>query len=114
MRVRGRLASAPVPYEKKHPILLPSKHNVTDLIIKQYHESLGHMGQECVSSSLREAFWVVKGRSAVRRVLRRCIVCQRSNTHPGEQFIANLPEERLTLTSHHSRLVEFIISGRLK
>ena len=71
MRVRGRLASAPVPYEKKHPILLPSKHNVTDLIIKQYHESLGHMGQECVLSSLR-------------------------NTRPGEQFMANLPEERLT------------------
>ena len=96
LRVRGRLASAPVPYEKKHPIILPYKHHVTDLIIKQYHESLGHMGQECVLSSLRETFWVVKGRSAVRRVLRRCIDCQRRNTHPGEQFMANLPEERLT------------------
>ena len=96
LRVRGRLAHAPVPYEKKHPIILPYKHHVTDLIIKQYHESLGHMGQECVLSSLRETFWVVKGRSAVRRVLRRCIDCQRRNTRPGEQFMVNLPEERLT------------------
>ena len=55
LRVCGRLASAPVPYEKKHPIILPYKHHVTDLIIKQYHESLGHIGQECVLSSLREA-----------------------------------------------------------
>ena len=68
---------------------------VTDLIIRQYHESLGHMGQECALSSLRETFWVVKGRSAVRQVLRRCIDCQRRNTRPGEQFMANLPEERL-------------------
>ena len=51
LRVGGRLANAPVPYEKKHPIILPYKHHVTDLIIKQYHESLGHMGQECVLSS---------------------------------------------------------------
>ena len=92
----GRLASAPVPYEKKHPIILPYKHHVTDLIIKQYHESLGQMGQECVLSSLRETFWVVKGRSTVRPVLRRCIDCQRRNTHPGERFMASLPEERLT------------------
>lgn len=48
LRVGGRLARAPVPCEKKHPIIFPYKHHVTDLIIKQYHESLGHMGQECV------------------------------------------------------------------
>ena len=53
------------------------------------------MGQECALSSLRETFWVVKGRSAVRQVLRRCIDCQRRNTRPEEQFMANLPEERL-------------------
>ena len=32
-------------YERKHPIVTPYKHRVTDLIIQQYHESLGHMGQ---------------------------------------------------------------------
>ena len=39
LRLGGRLASAPVPYERKRPIILPYKHHVTDLIIKQYHES---------------------------------------------------------------------------
>ena len=77
LRVGGRLANAPVGYEKRHPVIIPYKHHVTDLIIKQCHESLGHMGQESVLSSLRETFWIVKGRSVVRRVIGRCMNCQR-------------------------------------
>ena len=60
MRVGGRLVNAPIGDERKHPIILPYKHHVTDLIIKQCHENLGHMGQESVLSSLREAVWIVK------------------------------------------------------
>ena len=54
------------------------------------------MGQESVLSSLRETVWIVKGRSAVRRVLRRCMTCERQrNACPGKQFMADLPEVRL-------------------
>ena len=96
LRVGGRLANAPVGYEKRHPVIIPYKHHVTGLIIKQCHESLGHMGQESVLSSLRETFWIVKGRSAVRRVIGRCMNCQRQRKAcPGEQFMASLPEDRL-------------------
>ena len=96
LRVGGRLVNAPIGDERKHPIILPYKHHVTDLIIKQCHENLGHMGQESVLSSLREAVWIVKGRSAVRRVLGRCMTCQRQRSAcPGNQFMADLPEARL-------------------
>ena len=96
LRVEGRLVNAPLGDERKHPVILPYKHHVTDLIIKQCHENLGHMGQESVLSSLRETVWIVKGRSAVRRVLRRCMTCQRQrNACPGKQFMADLPEVRL-------------------
>ena len=64
LRVGGRLVNAPLGDERKHPVILPYKHHVTDLIIKQCHENLGHMGQESVLSSLRETVWIVKGRSA--------------------------------------------------
>ena len=76
-RVEGRLVNAPFGDERKQLIILPYKHHVTDLIIKQCHENLGHMGQESVLSSLRETVWIVKGRSAVRRVLGKCMTCQR-------------------------------------
>ena len=96
LRVGGRLVNAPFGDERKHPIILPYKHHVTDLIIRQCHESLGHMGQESVLSSLRETVWIVKGRSAVRRVNGRCMTCQRQRKAcPGKQFMANLPEVRI-------------------
>ena len=54
------------------------------------------MGQESVLSFLRETVWIVKGRSAVRRVLGRCMTCQRQrNACPGEQFMADLPAVRV-------------------
>ena len=96
LKVGGRLVNAPVTHDRKYPIILPYKHHVTDLIIKQCHANLGHMGQESVLSSLRETFWIIKGRSAVRRVLRRCVDCQRRKACPGEQFMASLPRDRLT------------------
>ncbi|PFX25076.1 hypothetical protein AWC38_SpisGene10297 [Stylophora pistillata] len=93
LRVGGRLVNAPFGDERKHPIILPHKHHRTDLIIKHCRENLGHMGQESVLSSLRETVWIVKGISAVRRVLRRCMTCQRQKSAcPGEQFMADLPE----------------------
>ena len=54
------------------------------------------MGQESVLSCLRNKFWVVKGRSAVRRTIRACKECARRNARPGEQLMANLPCDRIT------------------
>ena len=96
LRVGGRLVSAPFGDKRKHPIILPYKHHVTNLIIKQCHENLSHMGQESVLPSFREMVWMVKVRSAVRRVLGRCMTCQwQRNACPGKQFMADLPEARL-------------------
>lgn len=66
LRVRGYIGQAPLSYDLKHPLILPYKHHVTDLITKDHHLKVGHMGQESVLSSLRYKYWILKGRSAVR------------------------------------------------
>ena len=68
LRVKGRLDS---PLEKC-PIILPNSHHVTTLIIRSCHERNGHTGMSQVLSSLREKFWILKGPSTVRKVLRQC------------------------------------------
>lgn len=42
LRVGGRLKDADLPYEMKHQILLPNKNAITDLIIKECHETSLH------------------------------------------------------------------------
>ena len=92
----GRIGRAPLPYELKHPVILPYKHHVTDLIISDHHQRMGHLGQESVLSSLRKKYWILKGRSTVRRMLNKCSDCQRRKAKQAEQFMAELPKERVT------------------
>ena len=40
----GRPSNAPINENTKHPIILPHKNHVIDLIIQDYHESVVHMG----------------------------------------------------------------------
>ena len=85
LRAGGRIGRAPLPYELKHPVILPYKHHVTDLIIRDHHQRMGHLGQESVLSSLRKKYWILKWRSAVRRVLNKCSDCQRGKAKLAEQ-----------------------------
>ena len=95
-RVGGRLEYAPINFQAKHQILLPSNHHLSGLIIMEHHELVGYFGQEYVLASLRQRFWIVKGRATVRRVIGRCLTCRRQNAVRGQQLMASLPEDRLT------------------
>ncbi|XP_076384079.1 uncharacterized protein LOC143261737, partial [Megalopta genalis] len=53
LRVGGELSNAPIDYDQKRPIILPSKHPLTDLIIKCEHHRLMHAGCQAVLTSLQ-------------------------------------------------------------
>ncbi|XP_064635230.1 uncharacterized protein LOC135492608 [Lineus longissimus] len=95
LRVEGRLSRAVMPEESKHPVILPKNNHVTMLIIRQIHEDLLHSGRNHVLSQLRRKFWVINANSTVRNVIGKCIVCRRQNAKFGEQFMSDLPEDRL-------------------
>ena len=44
IRLGGRIEQAKLPYENRHPILLPSNHPLTNKLIRAYHEKLLHKG----------------------------------------------------------------------
>ena len=98
LRSDGRLKNADdLPYDVKHPILLPKDHPVTKLIVVNTHERLGHgSGVEHALTELRARFWVVKGRRVVRNTIEACPECRRRfKTRPAEQMMAPLPKSRL-------------------
>ena len=94
--VGGRLNRAPVHFEARHPILLPDKHHVTNIIIQECHLKNGHIGVNGTLSMLRSTYWIVHGRSSVRRVISKCFECKRYTAKHAEQIMAELPEQRLT------------------
>jgi len=54
LRVGGHLQNADLPYEHKHPLLLPSTHRLTDLIIDHHHRKLKHPGPSALQTYLQQ------------------------------------------------------------
>ena len=63
--------------------MLASGEHFTQLVIQYVHEKLIHAGVSHTLSSLRQAYWIIKGRREVKAVLSRCLVCRR---HEGPSF----------------------------
>ncbi|KAK3747784.1 hypothetical protein QZH41_013322, partial [Actinostola sp. cb2023] len=94
LRVGGRLRNAPIEEEAMHPILLPKKHHVVNLIVRYYHELSGHSGVEHVLALTRERFWPINARATVKKVVNTCFSCRKRNAPPGIQKMADLPDDR--------------------
>ena len=49
---------------------------ITRLIIENIHVDVHHSGVANTLTKLRSKFWLVKGRSSVKKVINRCIICK--------------------------------------
>ncbi|XP_038131095.1 uncharacterized protein LOC119776626 [Cyprinodon tularosa] len=94
--VGGRLTNAPIPEAAKHPAILPQKNHVSKLVIWHFHKLTGHSGVERVLAEIRQSFWIISGRAAVKQVLAQCVPCKRQRAPISTQYMANLPVDRVT------------------
>jgi len=88
LRVGGRLQHSQLPTTAKHPVLLPSKPPVTDLLILDCHVREGHMGASYILNSLYNNFWILKGKAAVKKALRLCYSCKFWKAGIGKEQMA--------------------------
>ncbi|XP_033199971.2 uncharacterized protein LOC117162216 [Bombus vancouverensis nearcticus] len=91
LRVGGRLTNSAIPFNQKHPFILP-KSTVTEHLIEQEHRNNHHTGIQATLYAVRLRYWPIDGRSQVRRTLRRCVRCCRANPPPVEYLMGDLPE----------------------
>lgn len=96
LRVGGRLEAAQIPYQRKHPIILSNKGHLIDVLISDFHIRNLHSGTQLTLSSMRQQYWVIGARNAVRAHIHRCVTCIRHRKNPGKQLMGNLPETRVT------------------
>ena len=99
LRCHGRYQNAEIPEGAKCPKLLPRQEYFTKLLIQYVHERLIHAGVSHTLASLRQEYWIIKGRREVKSVLSRCLVCRR---HEGPSFslprMPPWPRERVAQT----------------
>lgn len=96
IRVGGRLGNSSLPETQKHAIVLPAKHRLTQLIIRDEHYRLLHAGAQALLASLRTRYWPLSGRNTIRSVLRHCIVCFKTRPNTLNQLMGDLPATRVT------------------
>ena len=96
MQVGGRISQAAIAFGAKFPMIMPPGHHVTQLLIAAFHQRLAHAGQTHILASLREQFWIPRGRSAVHKVVRSCLKCKKQRVATMEQMMATLAAFRTT------------------
>jgi hypothetical protein len=92
----GRLRHSSFSYNQKHPILLPRHSKFTEMVILCKHKELQHAGTQLLLSTLQRQYWIVRGRDAVRFLIRKCVICHRHRANFLNQIMGDLPAARVT------------------
>ena len=90
LRCRGRINNALLNVDCKNPILLPSDHAWVKLLIQHVHREIKHSGTADTLATLREKYWILKGRQTVKKVIRSCVTC---NKLEGASYSASVPPD---------------------
>lgn len=99
MRLKSRAQRSLTSYAARNPALLPNKHELVDLMIQHYHEKNFHIGEDTTIADIRERAWIVKIRSAFKRVKSNCVYCRIRKARPQMPMMGLLPPARLDFTS---------------
>lgn len=96
LRVGGRLKNLDVSFNAKHPIILPKAHILSDKIIRETHVRYLHPGPTLQISILRQRFWILNCRNAVKYQINKCVECRRLKAATSRQLMGSLPQSRVT------------------
>lgn len=96
LRVGGRLEKSPFNESMKHPILLPKKSTLTDLVIADAHGRTLHGGIQLMLTYLSTKYYVLGSKVLAKACIRRCIKCIRQSTGVSTQLMGQLPAARVT------------------
>ena len=108
LRVGGRLSHSLIEEDAKHPLILPADCHLTTLLIRDAHHRTLHGGVQLTLATLRRQYWIVKGRSAVKRVIRACTTCSRHAARVPIQLMGELPKKLVFVSRHLSNALASI------
>ena len=81
-RCKGRMSNSCLRPSAQNPILLDKKHHLAKLVVMDAHLRVLHDGVSETLAELRSAYWLVRGRQFVRKLLYNCVVCRKFEGRP--------------------------------
>ncbi|XP_044766589.1 uncharacterized protein LOC123322673 [Coccinella septempunctata] len=88
LRLKTSVANRPDTEGFRFPVILPAKHPVVSSLILHTHKKSCHVGVQGLMSLLRENYWVIGGRRAIRSIVKSCVVCKRFSS---KHFVVEPP-----------------------
>lgn len=95
LRARGRTGAAGVSAPDTTPVILDGSHPYARLLCDREHRRAHHSHNERVVNDLRQRYWILRLRPAVRAVAYKCAFCRMRKTKPVTPVIGDLPRARL-------------------
>src|SRR5699024_1902707 len=91
LRIKSRLSQGNYDYNERFPIVLSSKHRLSQLIVHDVHQKIGHVGVSAVLSEIRSTYWMINARTLIKSILHKCVVCKKHQGTNADECIAPLP-----------------------
>ena len=96
LRVGGRINRADLDENEKHPIVLPKRSHVTEMIVCHFHKKIQHQGRGITLNEIRsQGYWIIGGSTIISRHIFNCITCRKIRGSTQIQKMADLPEDRV-------------------
>ena len=97
LHVGGRCDRQEVPYDQRHPLILPQKPHIASIVSLHYHEETRHQGQKLTEGAIRSAgFWIPGSKRLVSTLIKKCATCRRLRGTTVTQLMSDLPADRVT------------------
>ncbi len=98
IRVGGRLQSAELSEQEKHPLIIPARQRVATLLVRYYHDRVANQRRYLTAGALRSAgLWIGKGTKLSNTVIHQCVTCRKLRGRLEEQRMSDLPMDRVTV-----------------
>lgn len=97
LRVGGRLKHSNLSYNEKHPIILPNKSDLTNLLIDEVHKHTLHGGVQLMMATLQRKYWIIDSRNSIRHRTHKCTTCFRQRAEAAQQKMGDLPAARINI-----------------
>ena len=102
----GRIKNAAIPDTAKYQVILPRKHRLVQQIIKHYHNK-SRNGKEYILSELRQVYWALNSRTAIKKIAKQCLLCRKMKSKPVTPYMADLPN--VWLDYKHSPFINTVV-----